>query len=143
VATRGEPEEHARLLSCLIEPNRVWAQRAPVLALGVAALRFRRNGHPNRAAHHDLGLATANLWLEALARGLALHPMIGILPDRARELYAIPEDAEALTGLALGYAGGADALPEALRAREQAPRARRPLAEFVFAGTWARPARLA
>jgi hypothetical protein len=111
-----------------------------VLALGVALRNLARTGKPNRACFHDLGLAAGNLCAEATARGLLVHQMIGILPDRARELYAIPDDAEALTGLAIGHAGDGAALPEALRERDRAPRTRRPLAELVFGGRWAQPA---
>ena len=50
VATREEPEEHARLLSCLVEGNQAWAKAAPVLALGCTSLNFVRNGQPNAAA---------------------------------------------------------------------------------------------
>lgn len=102
VALADEPAEFERLLSCLVEPNQAWAKTAGALALGVTRLRFARNDKVNLAARHDLGLASANLSVEATARGLAVHQMIGILPDRARELYAIPEDAEAVTGLAIG-----------------------------------------
>jgi hypothetical protein len=42
--------------------------------------------------------------LEATDGGLFVHQMIGILPDRARELYRIPEGFRPLTGLAIGYA---------------------------------------
>lgn len=132
VATRAEPAAFARLLSCLVEGNQAWARRAPVLALGVTVMRFQRNGKPNAAAEHDLGLASAHLTLEATRRGLAVHQMIGILPDRARELYAIPDDAKALTGLAIGWAGDPASLPEALRARDLAVRTRHPLEAFVF-----------
>src|SRR5689334_19809323 len=68
VATRDEPEEFARLLSCLVEGNQAWARAAPVLALGCTSLQFTRNGQPNAAAVHDLGLASAMLVLEATAR---------------------------------------------------------------------------
>ena len=85
---------------------------------------------------HDLGLAGASLSLEATARGLCVHQMIGILPDRAREVYRIPEAFRPLTGLAVGYAAAPDTLPEKLRGRDLAPRTRRPLAEFVFGGEW-------
>ncbi len=138
VATRAEPDEFERMLSCLVEGNQVWARRAPVLALGVATLKFRRNGKPNKAAVHDLGLAAGNLLLEATARDLVVHQMIGILPDRARELYAIPEDAEAVTGIAIGYVGDPEALPENLKGRDLATRERKPLREFVFSGSWGR-----
>jgi nitroreductase len=136
VATRDQPQEFERLLSCLVEGNQVWARFAPVLALGCTSLNFTRNGHPNAAAIHDLGLGSANLVLEATARGLAVHQMIGILPDRARELYQVPEGVQPLTGLAIGYAGDPSRLPEKLRDRDLAPRTRKPLAAFVFAGTW-------
>ena len=33
IARREEPEEFARLVSCLVERNQAWAKAAPVLAL--------------------------------------------------------------------------------------------------------------
>ena len=142
VATKDDPEAFQQLLSCLVEPNQVWAKTAPVLAIGVTSLNFKLNGKPNKAAMHDLGLATCSLTLEATARGLVVHQMIGILPDRARELYNIPAGHEALTGLAIGYLGDPAELPEKLRARDPAPRTRKPLKEFVFSGAWGAPATL-
>jgi hypothetical protein len=125
-----------RLLSCLVESNQAWAKAAPVLAIGVTLTTFSRNGKPNKAAHHDLRLAAATLSFEATARGLAVHQMIGIQPERVRELYGVPDDAEPLTGYAIGYAGEAASLPESLRPRDLAPRTRKPLSELVFAGHW-------
>jgi nitroreductase len=136
VATRDAPEEFARLLSCLVEGNQVWARNAPALALGCTSLRFTRNGQPNAAALHDLGLASASLVLEATARGLMVHQMIGIQPDRARELYQVPQGVQPLTGLAIGYLGDPATLPQHLRDRDLAPRRRKPQAEFVFTGKW-------
>lgn len=140
VARREDEGGFAALLSTLVEGNQAWAQHAPVLAIGVTITRFSRNAKPNRAAEHDLGLAAASLTFEASARGLAVHQMIGILPERVRELYALPEEAQPLTGLAIGYAGEAADLPESLRERDLAPRARKPLAELVFGGRWERRA---
>lgn len=142
VAAKSDPESFQRLLSCLVEANQVWAKAAPVLALGVVSLRFARNAKDNRAAVHDLGLAAGNLLLEATARGLLVHQMIGILPDKARELYGIPEGFEAWTALAIGYRGDPMNLPEPLRERDRAPRQRKPLGEFVFGGTWGEPSPL-
>ena len=122
-----------------MEPNQAWAKAAPVLALGVVSKNFKRNGKPNKAAIHDLGLASATLTLEATSRGLVVHQMIGILPDRARELYDVPNDAEALTGLAIGYAAEPGSGPDE---RDQGERTRRPLSEFVFSGRWGRSAAL-
>jgi nitroreductase len=139
VATKASAAEFERLLSCLVEGNQAWAKAAPVLALGCTSLRFALNGKPNAAAVHDLGLASASLTLEATSRGLFVHQMIGIVPDKARAVYHIPEDVQPLTALAIGYAAEPDALPENLRDRDLAPRQRKPLAEFVFTGQWGAP----
>jgi nitroreductase len=136
VATKDDSTEFARLLSCLDEGNQAWAKNAPVLALGVVRLTFSRNNQENRAAVHDLGLGAGNLVTEATARGLSVHQMIGILPDRAREIYHIPEHSQAWTGLAIGYKGDSSSLPDALKQRDTSPRQRKPLNEFVFSGKW-------
>jgi len=135
VAKKEEPNEFERLLSCLVEANQRWAKSASALALSISRLNSHNN-KPNRAAFHDLGLADGNLVLEATARGLAVHQMIGILPHKARELYSIPDGYEPLTALAIGYAGNPAELPEEIRARDGARRPRKPLKEFVFAGKW-------
>ncbi len=138
VAAKSEPEEHAKLLSTLSEPNREWAQHAAVLALGLAKTTFTRNGKPNRVALHDLGAASASLTVEATARGLAVHQMAGILPDRAREIFGVPDDFTVETALALGYAADDGPFAE----RDAKPRTRKPLSEFVFSGSWGEPADL-
>lgn len=143
VATKEDPGELERLLSCLVEPNQEWAKAAPVLALGVAGLRFARNDKPNGVAIHDLGLAAANLTLEATARGLVVHQMAGILPDHARELYAIPDTFQPFTALAIGYAADPAGLSDEMKQRDLGERTRRPLGEFVFAGQWGKSSELA
>ena len=136
VATKENAEEFARLLSCLVEGNQAWAQAVPVLALGCTSLNFTKTGKPNAAAIHDLGLAAGNICLEATARGLSVHQMIGILPDKARQVYRIPDGVQPLTALAIGYAADPATAPEKFRERDLAKRSRKPLANFVFAGTW-------
>jgi nitroreductase len=142
VAIREDSPEFARILSCLVEANQAWAKAAPVLALGVVSLQFAKNQQDNRAAVHDLGLAAGNLSVEATARGLSVHQMIGILPDKAREIYQIPEHFEAWTAMAIGYKADPARLTDALRARDLAPRQRRPLGKFVFTGRWGQPSPL-
>src|SRR5687767_12179397 len=78
VALRQDAAGFERLLSCLVEGNQPWAKAAPVLALGCVAKNFVKNGKPNAAAEHDLGGASACLTVEATARGLFVHQMIGI-----------------------------------------------------------------
>jgi nitroreductase len=136
VATRENKDEFERVLSCLVEPNQAWAKMAPVLALGCTSLRFAMNGKPNSVAVHDLGIASATLTFEATSRGLAVHQMAGILPDKARETFGIPEGFQAVTALAIGYAADPNKLPDTLKQRDAATRTRKTLAEFVFGSTW-------
>jgi hypothetical protein len=74
--------------------------------------------------------------VEATARGLSVHQMIGILPDKAREVYQIPEHFEAWTAMAIGYKADPANLPDALRERDLTPRQRKRLSKFVFTGQW-------
>jgi nitroreductase len=143
LARRSDSDAFAKLVSCLVEGNQVWARQVPVLMIGVAVMTFSRNGKPNKAAHHDLGLAAGNICVEATARGLYVHQMIGIEPDKVRQLYAVPENAEPLTGLAIGYLGDNPSLPEALHERDRAARTRRPLSSMVFGDAWDKPATIA
>ncbi|ROO26661.1 nitroreductase [Salinisphaera orenii MK-B5] len=140
VGLKGEGETHRRILDCLAEGNQPWARNAPVLALGVVMRNFSANGKPNKAAPHDLGLATGNLVTEATTRRLYVHQMIGLDPEAAREAFSIPEDAEAFTAIAIGYREAAQAGDSALHAREDKQRTRRPLGEFVFTGNFGDPA---
>jgi len=57
-------------------------------------------------------------------------------------LLRVLDDCDVVTGLAIGYLGDPASLPDSLRARELAPRQRRPPEDLVFAGTWNRPANL-
>ena len=139
VAVKDDRKAFQAMTSCLVEGNQEWASSAPVLAIGCTSLRFTRNGQPNAAAGHDLGLASASLTFEATARGLFVHQMIGILPNKARELYSIPENVQPLTGFAIGYAADPGKLPEKFQERDLASRVRKPLSQFVFGGEWGTP----
>jgi nitroreductase len=136
IATKNDPENYKKVLESFVEFNQGWAKGAPVVALSVARMKFEHNGAPNNHAFHDVGQAAANLALQATALGLQVHQMAGILPDKARELFAIPEGHEAVAGFAIGYPGDPNTLPDKLREQEHAPRSRKPLDSFVFAGKW-------
>lgn len=140
VATRRQPEAFERLLGCLVEANRRWAAKAPVLMLAVARSTFAHNGKPNPHAWHDLGQASAQLALQAAAMGLQIHQMAGFDRDEARQAFAIPEDHEPVAAIAVGHPGAPDSLPEDLAERERAPRQRKPVSDFVHGATWGEPA---
>jgi len=142
VARRDDTDSFAAMLSCLVDANGAWARNASALILTAAATTHARNGKPNGKALYDLGQAVGNMSAEATARGLVMHQMGGILPDRARELYGVPDEVEVVTAIAVGRAVEPKSLPDDLRGRDEAPRARRPLADQVFGGTWGRSAPL-
>jgi nitroreductase len=139
VATKDEPENYKKILDCFVEFNQGWAKSAPVLAISVAALKFAHNGEPNHHGFHDVGQAAATLALEATNLGLQVHQMAGIFPQKAKEIFHIPDGYEAVAGIAIGYPGDSSALPDQLREQEHAARQRKPLASFVFTGDWGKP----
>ena len=111
-------------------------QAPPLLLLAVAATNFTHNSKPNNHAFHDVGLANENLVLQATSLGLVVHQMAGFLPEKAREVFAIPEGQVPLTMIAVGYHGQPSDLSESQQKREQAARSRKPLEELVFTGKW-------
>ncbi len=135
VATKENAAEFSRMAGVLMEGNN-WATAAPVLAISVTRKNFHHNNQPNRHAFHDVGAASASLTVEATARGLFVHQMGGFFADKAREVYRIPPDWEPVAAIAIGYPADPETLPEKLRERENAPRSRKPISEFVMAGSW-------
>ena len=137
VFDESDAEAMERARGCLASGN-AWALKAPVLMISVARDNFARNEKPNRTAQHDVGLATENLLLEAVELGLAAHPMAGFDTERARREFNIPDGFTVLAMIAIGHPhrGSLDAFDEAARAKELAPRERKPMAEIAFAGTW-------
>jgi len=136
VATKQKLEEHARLLSCLVEKNQQWARQAPVLMVSVAKMNFDHTGKPNRHACHDVGLAVGNMIVQATALDLFVHQMAGFSPERVREIYGVPPDFEPVAAIAIGYTADIDALPEPFRQQELRERSRNPINSFVFESRW-------
>jgi nitroreductase len=142
VASKDQVSDWRRLLACLVESNRTWAHRAPVLMLSVASLNFEDDGNPNRHALHDTGMAVENLVLQATALGLMAHQMAGFDVEKARADLKIPDGYEPVAMIAVGYPGDPNLLTDRLKQRELAPRERNPLSTFVFSGEWGRPSTL-
>lgn len=138
VAERGaDPEGHAAFVSTLSGRNPEWAGSAPVLVLVCVRLTHQADESGNRMALYDAGQAVAFLTLQSTAMGLAVRQMEGFDRPRARAVARVPEPFEPVVMMAVGYRGEAGALPyDKHRQAETMPRARRPIAEFVFRGTW-------
>jgi len=129
-------ESYEKLFECLIEWNQSWAKTAPVLALGVIKNTFSNNGKINHHASHDLGAASTNLSMKALEQDVFIHQMAGILPEKAKEIFKIPDGYEAVTVLAMGYIGDKNQLAEDLAKQENGPSQRKSLEEIVFSNNW-------
>jgi len=125
-ALRGDAA-FQRILGALDPANAAWARDASGLLVGFFS-RQGRGARPNRWAEHDLGLATAQLALQAVSSGLAVHSMAGFDPDRLRDALAAPSGLEPMTVTAVGWP-----LEEVLP-----PQTRRPLEEMAFRGGWRR-----
>jgi len=135
VATRDNEPEFQKMLSILKEGNQKWAKDAPVLILAVTR-EEHDGGQVNRYADHDTGQALAYISVQAMVFDIYLRMMGGFYPDKAREIYSIPEGYTPLTALALGYLGTLEQLEESVLVREQRPRTRKPLTELVFSDDW-------
>ena len=135
VGVRGRSQETwDGVFDSLLEGNQGWTKNVPVLALGLAQRHYEHNGKPNKTAFHDLGAASAALTFEATARGLAVHQMAGINPDRARRIFELDEDTQPFTALAIGYAAESIDEQDEFAKRDQQPRVRKPLSELIVRG---------
>ncbi|QCR32443.1 nitroreductase family protein [Lysinibacillus sp. SGAir0095] len=121
-------EDREKFHSFILEGNRRWCEKAPVLAVLIS-------DKEDRVHAFDSGTAWGYLSLQAAKEGLVTHAMGGYEKDKARELLNIPETFDLQVVIAIGYQGEKDALPDDLQSREQ-PSDRRPLKETVFEGTF-------
>jgi nitroreductase len=131
-----QEEDLARARAILRDGNRRWADRAPLLVFAFARRLHPKTGEPNRLAVFDAGAAWMSLALQAAHLGLHAHAMGGVHHDKAYALLEVPElEFEFLCGIAFGYRGPREALPDDLQAREHASD-RRPALEFAHRGRY-------
>ncbi len=126
-------------VDCLVEGNRVWAERAPLLFLSVADSVLSKNGKPNRFGQYDTGMATENLCLQAAALGLMVHQMGGYDEEKTRDYFAIPEQFTPMAMMTVGYQLDVDNMPDDVKEREYSERERNPIEKNFFEGSWAQP----
>lgn len=138
VARRGDAA-FDRLAQLLAPGNRAWAPAASALVL-VAAQITDDAGRGRRWALYDTGQAVAALSVQAAAEGLHVHQMGGFDADAARDAFGLTPDLEPLVIVAIGRRDLNAVLPEALAAREEAPRPRLPVSSLlVHGGASSRP----
>ena len=93
------------------------------------------DGEDDRTARYaavDAGAALANLSVEAVSRGLIVHPMAGFDTEGARSAFGLAEQLRPLVVIAVGRLGDyADVAPE-IAERDGQPRQRAPLEDVVL-----------
>ena len=93
---------------------------------------MERNGQLNHSRLHDLGLANAQLLMQATSMDIYGHLMGGFDHARAQqELGLDPAEEEVFCILALGRLTSPESLEEPFRTRERTMRTRRPLVQTV------------
>ncbi|CAI8842022.1 nitroreductase family protein [Methylococcus capsulatus] len=127
-----------RAFDCLGEFNQGWVKNAPVLMLVLASEHFRK-GAPNRWGMFDAGAAAENVYLQAVALGLAAHPMGGFDAEEVKRAFNVPDGYTPMAMIAVGHQADAAVLDGDLHDSEIALRQRRPLGENFFEGEWGRP----
>lgn len=132
----SDPESWDKAFYCLLEKNQAWCKSAPLLIIACTDSVLSKTGEPNKFGAYDTGAASLALSLQAAALGLSAHQMGGFVPERAQELFHIPERFRPLTMMAVGYQLPASELPETFKPRELAERKRNPLPQNFFAGIW-------
>jgi nitroreductase len=140
IATKDDPAEYERLISCLSEVNVESARLAPVLMLSVVRLHNGSNGRRNNHAFRDAGHAVSNIVLRAKAMGLAVQQMASFDAARVRDRFQIPAGFAPTTAIAIGYPTELKGL--SVVSPEGDPSTERPLASFVFTGSWGQPSTL-
>jgi nitroreductase len=138
VGRRGD-DTYQRILGTLTPRNQSWAHRAGALLIGIMVTRNEKGEVPY--AEYGLGLAGANLVLQAVAEGLVAHQMAGFDADAVRREFAVPDGAVPRVAIAVGLQGDPEVLGEERAvARERSTRRRLPLDEFAFTEGWGKAA---
>ena len=118
---------------CLMPGNQPWCKDAGALVLAVKNDFFAENGKKNATAEHDLGMANAQLALQALHMDIHSHFIGGYDRNKIAELVQLPEGTAPVCMIALGHQGEAEDLPEPYKSRELSARSRKPLSEIAKA----------
>lgn len=135
VGLRGD--ETFGALVATLKPGNSYAAAASALILVAADQGPDENTALYSAV--DAGAAIANASVEAVARGLVVHPMAGFDADAARAAFGVPAGVVPLAVLAVGTLGNYSTADQAIVDRDSMPRERLPLEQVAFSGRWGAP----
>lgn len=138
VGRRGD-ETHSRFVQHLSTGNRSWVPAASAVVITAHQVA---SGPEEDAmvfsdyAMYDLGQSVALLGVEAQLLGLSVHQFAGFGHAAVAAEFGVPRHWQVTTAVAIGAHGDRASADPQLVERDERPRARKPMAEFVFAGSW-------
>jgi nitroreductase len=132
-------ETYDKILDSLMDMNKRWAGKAPVLIVSLAKENFTYNNHGNFHFLYDAGQAVAHMTFQAMHEGLYVHQMGGYHFEKIKLHFDIPEEYYIVTVIAIGYVGKPEMLDDDLREREMTDRTRKELSGTVFSGNFGNP----
>ena len=130
VGRRGD-ETFKAIYDTLAPRNQQWAGDAGALIVAFAE-SAGTDDRPVPGVEYDLGLAVAQLVVQAHAEGLHVHQMGGFSGADVREAFGVPSTFTPVVVAAVGH------LAEANDVGARPVRTRRPLGESAYAGSWGR-----
>jgi nitroreductase len=132
----GADATYKGIFDTLGGPNQLWAGRAPLLVAALARVH-EGDGSEREVGPYELGLAVAQLSVQAHALGLHVHQIGGFDAGALRAQFDVPAAYRPVVVLAVGRrSDDLDDLPAWARERETAPRERLPLHEIAFADSF-------
>ena len=120
-----------QLWSFLDPGNQPWTKSASVLFIAIHKNTFSKTGKTNTWAAHDLGMANAQLLLQAVHRDIYGHLMAGFDKIKLSKSLNLDNDCTPVCMGALGYLGEANALTGSYQTREHSPRSREAVSAFT------------
>ncbi|MFH0893207.1 MAG: nitroreductase family protein [Bacteroidota bacterium] len=125
-------DTYNNILSVLVDANRVWASRAPLLVICISNTINETNMKPNPWHAYDCGQALAQFTIQAINEGLLVHQMAGFDQKKTIELFSVPDSFIPLTAAAIGFWGDEAELPEQVLEGEKTECIRFGLQKIVF-----------
>lgn len=128
------------LVDGLSRGNSGWAPASSALVL-VCTIDDPDDAKSHTYGAVDVGLAVAQMILQAEDLGFNAHPMAGFDADADRARFAIPDGMRPLVLVGIGKVADPSTVAAEIRERDERPRTRLPLDEVAFAERWGEPFR--
>jgi nitroreductase len=116
-ATKNDEIKFQKILDCLMEGNKIWASKAPLLIISLAQ-KLTNTGKEYRHHLYDTGAANMALALQATSLAMQAHTIGGFYIDKVLNTFQIDDALIPVVIMAVGYPGDINALPEQLRIKE-------------------------